>query len=62
MSVKLDISRNSKESHTIFKIDFFLNIILNLKKMECQENVSHYQINCEVIMDQAQKRNFYNIY
>lgn len=30
--------------------------------MECQENVSHYQINCEVIMDQAQKRNFYNIY
>lgn len=49
MSVKLDISRNSKESHTIFK-------------MECQENVSHYQINCEVIMDQAQKRNFYNIY
>lgn len=32
MSVKLDISRNSKESHTIFKIDFFLNIIFNQKK------------------------------
>lgn len=30
--------------------------------MECQENVSHYQINCDVIMDQAQTEHFYNIY
>lgn len=61
MSVKLDISRNSKESHTIFQIYFFLNLILNFKKWNVKK-MFHYQINCDVIMDQAQTEHFYNIY
>lgn len=62
MSVKLDISRNSKESHTIFKIDFFLNIIFNQKKWNVKKMFLTIKSIVKSLWIKHKKRNFYNIY